>query len=76
LKTFPFVNIWQAGCATGEEAYSLAILLKEEGLYERTRIYATDFNDAALEKARARIYPLERVKEYTLNYQKQGGKAH
>ncbi len=75
LKTFPFINIWQAGCATGEEVYSLAILLKEEGLYERTRIYATDFNDAALEKARARIYPLERVKEYSLNYQKAGGQS-
>lgn len=73
LKTFPFINIWQAGCATGEEVYSLAILLKEEGLYDRTRIYATDFNDAALEKARARIYPLERIKEYSLNYQRAGG---
>jgi chemotaxis protein methyltransferase CheR len=73
LKTFPFINIWQAGCATGEEVYSLAILLKEEGLYDRSRIYATDFNDAALEKARARIYPLERMKEYSLNYQKAGG---
>lgn len=74
LKTFPFINIWQAGCATGEEVYSLAILLKEEGLYNRARIYATDFNDAALEKARARIYPLDRIKEYSRNYQKAGGK--
>jgi len=73
LRTFPFINVWLAGCATGEEAYSLAILLKEEGLHERTRIYATDFNDAALEKAKARIYPLERIKEYSLNYQKAGG---
>jgi chemotaxis protein methyltransferase CheR len=73
LKTFPFINIWQAGCATGEEVYSLAIMLKEEGLYDRTRIYATDFNDAALEKAKARIYPLERIKEYSSNYQKGGG---
>jgi chemotaxis protein methyltransferase CheR len=73
LKTFPFINVWQAGCATGEEVYSLAILLKEEGLYDRTRIYATDFNDAALEKAKARIYPLERIKEYSINYQKAGG---
>jgi chemotaxis protein methyltransferase CheR len=55
LRTFPFINIWQAGCATGEEVYSLAILLKEEGLYDRTRIYATDFNDTALERAKARI---------------------
>ena len=73
LRTFPFINIWQAGCATGEEVYSLAILLKEEGLYNRARIYATDFNDAALEKAKARIYPLERIKEYSANYQAAGG---
>ena len=74
LKTFPFINVWQAGCATGEEVYSLAIILKEEGLYERSHIYATDFNDAALEKAKTRIYPLERIKEYSINYQKAGGK--
>lgn len=74
LRTFPFINIWQAGCATGEETYSLAIILKEEGLYERTHIYATDFNDAALERAKTRIYPLGRIKEYTTSYQKSGGK--
>ena len=73
LKTFPFINVWQAGCATGEEVYSLAILLKEEGLYDRARIYATDFNDVALEKAKARIYPLERIKGYSANYQAAGG---
>jgi chemotaxis protein methyltransferase CheR len=73
LRTFPFINVWQAGCATGEEVYSLAILLKEEGLYDRTRIYATDFNDAALERAKTRIYPLDRIKEYSVNYQKAGG---
>jgi chemotaxis protein methyltransferase CheR len=73
LKTFPFINIWQAGCSTGEEVYSLAILLKEEELFDRSRIYATDFNDAVLEKAKTRIYPLERIKEYSLNYQKAGG---
>ena len=75
LRTFPFINVWLAGCATGEEVYSLAILLKEEGLYNRANIYATDFNDAALEKARARIYPMERIKEYSLNYQKAGGRG-
>ncbi len=75
LKTFPFVNIWVAGCATGEEVYSLAILLKEEGLYDRTRIYATDFNDQALNIARERIYPLDKIQSYTSNYQKAGGKA-
>jgi chemotaxis protein methyltransferase CheR len=74
LKTFPFINVWQAGCSTGEEVYSLAILLKEEGLYKRAHIYATDFNDAVLEKAKTRIYPLERIKGYTINYQKAGGK--
>ena len=74
LKTFPFINVWQAGCSTGEEVYSLAILLEEEGLYKRAHIYATDFNDAVLEKAKTRIYPLERIKGYTINYQKAGGK--
>ncbi|HBY07834.1 MAG TPA: chemotaxis protein CheR [Chloroflexi bacterium] len=75
LSTFPFINIWQAGCATGEEVYSLAILLQEEGLYSRCRIYATDFNSAALEKAKARIYPLKRMREYNQNYQQAGGKG-
>ena len=74
LRTFPFINVWHAGCATGEEVYSLAILLKEEGLYNRTRIYATDFNDAALAKAKARIYPLTRIKTYSQNYDLAGGK--
>ena len=75
LKTFPYINVWQAGCATGEEVYSLAILLMEEGLYERTRIYATDFNDAALDTAKARIYPIDHIKEYSTNYQRAGGRA-
>jgi len=74
LRTFPFINVWQAGCATGEEVYSLAIMLKEEGLYKRTHIYATDFNDGALAIARNRIYPIEKVKEYSSNYQKAGGR--
>jgi chemotaxis protein methyltransferase CheR len=74
LRTFPYINVWLAGCSTGEEVYSLAILLTEEGLHDRARIYATDFNDAVLEKARARIYPLERIKEYSFNYQKAGGR--
>jgi len=75
LKTYPFIKIWHAGCATGEEVYSMAILLKEEGLLNRTQIYATDFNQLALQKARNGIYPIERIKEFTLNYQKSGGKA-
>ncbi|MDM8526572.1 CheR family methyltransferase [Anaerolineales bacterium HSG24] len=74
LKTYPFINIWHAGCATGEEVYSLAILLKESNLYDRAHIYATDFNDRALQKAKDRIYPLERMKDYSTNYQKSGGK--
>jgi len=74
LKTYPFIKIWHAGCSTGEEAYSMAILLQEEGLYERTQLYATDFNDVVLQKAKEGIYPVETVKEYTLNYQKSGGR--
>jgi chemotaxis protein methyltransferase CheR len=73
LKTFPFVRIWHAGCASGEEVYSLAILLREEGLYDRATVYATDFNDEALAKAREGIYPVGRVREYTANYQAAGG---
>ena len=74
LRTYPFINVWHAGCATGEEVYSLAIVLVEEGLYERCRIYATDFNDEALLTARNRIYPLDKMREYTTNYQQTGGK--
>jgi chemotaxis protein methyltransferase CheR len=73
LRTFPFVKIWHAGCATGEEVYSLAILLKEEGLYDRCTIYATDFNEIALDRAREGIYPLELMKTFTSNYQQAGG---
>ena len=73
LKTYPFIRVWHAGCATGEEAYSLAIVLKEEGLYDRATIFATDFNDAALDKAQEGIYALDRVKDFTANYQRAGG---
>ncbi len=73
LRTFPFIRIWVAGCATGEEAYSLAILMKEEGLYERTTIFATDFNDAALEQAREAFFPVEAVRKYHENYLQAGG---
>ena len=62
LKTFPFARIWHAGCATGEEVYSLAILLLEEGFYNRAKIIATDFNDNALEKAKAGIFSVENIK--------------
>lgn len=73
LKTYPFVRIWNPGCSTGEETYSLAILLKEEGLYDRTRIYATDINDVVLDKAKEAAFPLERMRDYTENYIKSGG---
>ena len=73
LRTYPFVRIWHAGCATGEEVYALAILLEEEGLYERSRIYATDISADALDKAKAGIYPLTRMREYTQNYLQAGG---
>ena len=74
LRTYPFLRIWSAGCASGEETYSLAILLEEEGIYEKTRIYATDFNQTALEQARAGVFPLERMRDYTTNYIAAGGK--
>ncbi len=74
LRTYPFIRIWHAGCSTGEEVYSMAILLREEGLYERTRIYATDINEVVLQQAKAGIYPLEKMQEYTQNYQRAGGK--
>jgi chemotaxis protein methyltransferase CheR len=73
LRTYPFIRIWQAGCSTGEEVYSLAILLEEEGLYNRCRIYATDMNAAIVRKAKAGIYPLELMQKYTLNYIQSGG---
>jgi len=73
LKTFPFVKVWNAGCATGEEVYSLAVVLEETGLSERTTIFGTDFNDEALETAKQGIYPTKAIKEYTRNYQGAGG---
>ena len=74
LKTYPFIKIWHAGCSTGEEAYSMAIILQEEGLYNRTTIYATDFNQQALNHAKEGIFPNNMMKEYTANYQLSGGK--
>jgi chemotaxis protein methyltransferase CheR len=73
LHTYPFTRIWVAGCSTGEEVYSLGILLQEEGLYERTRIYATDINEAVLDRARTGVFPLEKMQEYTENYLRAGG---
>jgi chemotaxis protein methyltransferase CheR len=68
LRTYPFIRIWHAGCATGEEVFSMAIVLEEEGLYERSRIYATDINEVVLQKAKEGIFPLDRMQEYTENY--------
>ena len=73
LRTYPTVQIWIAGCSTGEEVYSLAILLQEEHLYERCRIYATDISQAVLRKARDGIFPLSAMREYTSNYHQSGG---
>jgi chemotaxis protein methyltransferase CheR len=74
LRTYPFFRIWHAGCSTGEEVFSMAILLEEEGLYDRARVYATDMNERVLRQARAGIFPLERMQEYTDNYIRAGGR--
>ncbi len=73
LATYPFIKIWIAGCATGEEVYSIAILLKEEGLLNRSLIYATDINPQSLHHAKEGIFPMDLMKAYTLNYQNSGG---
>lgn len=73
LATYPIIKIWIAGCATGEEVYSIAILLKEEGLLERSIIYATDINQKSLQSAMTGVYPLEGMKAYTTNYLQAGG---
>ena len=75
LQTYPFIKIWHAGCSSGEEVYSMAILLKEEGLYGKTQIYATDFNPLIIKQAKEGIYSNNRMKEFTVNYQKSGGKG-
>jgi chemotaxis protein methyltransferase CheR len=73
LKTYPFVRVWVAGCASGEEVYSLAILLREEQLAERVRIYATDVSDEVLDRAREGLLPLDRMRTYSSNYLESGG---
>jgi chemotaxis protein methyltransferase CheR len=73
LATYPFIKIWMAGCATGEEVYSLAILLHEEGLLPRSVIYATDINQNSIQIAKEGVYPVKNMKDYTTNYQKSGG---
>ncbi len=74
LRTYPFIRIWCAGCSTAEEVYSLAIVLEEEGIYDRCRVYATDFNEAVIRTAKAGVFPLEVMKEYPTNYQAAGGR--
>ncbi|MVM37335.1 protein-glutamate O-methyltransferase CheR [Spirosoma sp. HMF3257] len=74
LASYPVIKIWHAGCATGEEVFSMAILLAEAGLLERSRLYATDLNPANLEQARQGIIPLQQMKAYTDNYMQSGGK--
>jgi len=75
LKTYPSLKVWIAGCSTGEEVYSMAILFKEEGLLDRTLFYATDINPHALAAAKAGIYPLDRIRKFTENHQKSGGRS-
>jgi chemotaxis protein methyltransferase CheR len=73
LRTYPFTRYWCAGCSTGEEVYSLAILLQEEGLYDRARIYATDINEQVLASAKSGVFPLDKMRQYTQNYLRAGG---
>ncbi len=73
LRTYPFVRIWHAGCATGEEVYATAILLEEEGLLDRARLYATDMSADAIERAKSGIFPIGRMREFTANYLQAGG---
>jgi chemotaxis protein methyltransferase CheR len=75
LKARPLVRVWHAGCATGEEVYSLAILLHEEGLLEKAKLYATGLNAWALERGKDGIFPMKRAQEYTSNYQRAGGRG-
>jgi chemotaxis protein methyltransferase CheR len=74
LSTYPYIKVWNAGCATGEEVFSLAIVLKEENLLNRTQIYATDFNKNVLDVARKGIFPLEYIEGFIKNYKEAGGK--
>ena len=74
LHTYPSLTLWVAGCSSGEEVYSLAIVLAEEGLLERSLIYATDINEDSLGRARRGVYPIDRMKLFSDNYFKSGGK--
>ncbi len=75
LKKQSFIKVWHAGCSSGEEIYSTAIILKESGIYESSLIYATDTNEAVLDKAKTGIFPIEKMKNFTVNYRKSGGLA-
>lgn len=75
LRTYPFVRVWNPGCSTGEETYSLSILFREEGLADRVRIYATDINDVVVQQAREGFFPLDKMREYTEQYIAGGGTA-
>ena len=74
LATYPFIRIWHAGCSTGEEVYSMAILLKEAGLLHKSVLYATDLNQAVLEKAKSGIFPASSMQQNSENYIRSGGK--
>jgi chemotaxis protein methyltransferase CheR len=74
LRTYPLVRIWHAGCSTGEEVYAMAVLLEEEGLYDRCRLYATDMNEDALQKAASGAFPLAAMREHTSRYLAAGGR--
>jgi chemotaxis protein methyltransferase CheR len=73
LKTYPYIKVWHAGCATGEEVYSMAILLQEESFLDRAVLYATDFNAEALDTAKKGIYSIEQMAKYEINYRRAGG---
>ncbi len=75
LKTYPTIHIWHAGCSTGEEPYSMAILLKEAGLLDRSKIYATDIDESSIETGKNGIYSLDKIKKYTDNYLKCNGES-
>jgi chemotaxis protein methyltransferase CheR len=75
LRTYPSLKVWIAGCSSGEELHSFAILFREEGLFDRTLFYATDINPAALEAAAAGVYAMDRIKTFTENHQQSGGRS-
>lgn len=73
IRNYPFIRIWHVGCSSGEEVYSMAILLYEAGLYSKSILYATDINERALQTAKEGAFPIEKMKTYTSNYQQTGG---